>query len=142
MGQYNTPNTPDPGGINGFAARAAGRIYVGVGECPRLHLHVIAYILGSFMRMLAVLKAAEPWSPTSLREKLIKIGARSSPRPLRHLPAGRRRGVAADVQGYPDAHRPVAGAARTSVRGAGIGCDRRQRQRCALTKAKRRVSAP
>jgi hypothetical protein len=78
MGQYNTPNTPDPGGINGFAARAAGRIYVGVGECPRLHLHALAYILGSFMRMLAVLKAAEPWSPTSLREKLIKIGARSS----------------------------------------------------------------
>src|ERR1700694_4163754 len=47
--------------------------------------------------------------------------------------------VAADVQGYPDAHRPAAGAAGSSVRGAGIECDRQQRQRCASTKAKQRV---
>ena len=39
-------------------------------------LHVLAYNLGNFMRTLALPKAAEPWSLTSLREKLIKIGAK------------------------------------------------------------------
>jgi hypothetical protein len=42
----------------------------------RLQLHALAYNLGNFMRTLAILKAAEPWSLTSLREKLIKIGAK------------------------------------------------------------------
>jgi Transposase DDE domain group 1 len=32
--------------------------------------------LGNFMRTLAMPNAAEPWSLTSLREKLIKIGAK------------------------------------------------------------------
>jgi hypothetical protein len=40
-----------------------------------LQLHGLAYNLGNFMRTLAMPKAAEPWSLTSLREKLIKIGA-------------------------------------------------------------------
>jgi hypothetical protein len=42
----------------------------------RLQLHTLAYNLGNFMRTLAMPKAAEPWSLTSLREKLIKIGAK------------------------------------------------------------------
>jgi hypothetical protein len=42
----------------------------------RLQLHALAYNLGNFMRTLAMPKTAEPWSLTSLREKLIKIGAR------------------------------------------------------------------
>jgi len=42
----------------------------------RLQLHVLAYNLGNFLRTLAMPKAAEPWSLTSLREKLIKIGAK------------------------------------------------------------------
>jgi hypothetical protein len=42
----------------------------------RLQLHVLAYNLGNFVRTLALPKAAEPWSLTSLREKLIKIGAK------------------------------------------------------------------
>ena len=42
----------------------------------RLQLHVPAYNLGNFMRTLAMPKAAEPWSLTSLKEKLIKIGAK------------------------------------------------------------------
>jgi hypothetical protein len=41
-----------------------------------LQLHVLVYNLGNFMRTLAMPKAAEPWSLTSLREKLIKIGAK------------------------------------------------------------------
>jgi hypothetical protein len=39
----------------------------------RLQLHALAY---NFMRTLAMPKTAEPWSLTSLREKLIKIGAK------------------------------------------------------------------
>jgi hypothetical protein len=42
----------------------------------RLRLHALAYNLGNFMRTLALPKAAQPWSLTSLREKLIKIGAK------------------------------------------------------------------
>ena len=42
----------------------------------RLQLHALAYNLGNFMRTLAMPKSAEPWSLTSLREKLIKIGAK------------------------------------------------------------------
>ena len=42
----------------------------------RLQLHALAYNLGNFMLTLAMAKTAEPWSLTSLREKLIKIGAK------------------------------------------------------------------
>jgi hypothetical protein len=42
----------------------------------RLQLLSLAYNLGNFMRTLALPKAAEPWSLTSLREKLINIGAK------------------------------------------------------------------
>jgi Transposase DDE domain group 1 len=42
----------------------------------RLQFHLLAYNLGNFMRTLAMPKAAAPWSLTSLREKLIKIGAK------------------------------------------------------------------
>ncbi len=42
----------------------------------RLQLHVLAYNLANFMRTLALPEAAAQWSLTSLREKLIKIGAK------------------------------------------------------------------
>jgi hypothetical protein len=42
----------------------------------RLQLHC-AGLLGNFMRTLAMPKAPEPWSLTSLREKLINIGAKA-----------------------------------------------------------------
>jgi len=42
----------------------------------RLQLHALAYNIGNFMRTLAMPKTAESWSLTSLREKLIKIGAK------------------------------------------------------------------
>ena len=48
-----------------FAANAA-----------RLQLHALAYNLGNLMRTLAMPQTAQPWSLTSLREKLIKIGAK------------------------------------------------------------------
>jgi hypothetical protein len=42
----------------------------------RLQLHVLAYNLGNFMRTLAMPEPIREWSLTSLREKLIKIGAK------------------------------------------------------------------
>ena len=42
----------------------------------RLQLHALAYNLANFMRTLALPKEVEHWSLTTLREKLIKIGAK------------------------------------------------------------------
>ena len=84
----------------------------------RLQLHALAYNLGNFMRTLAMPKTAEPWSLTSLREKLIKIGAKvvSHGRYVTFQMAE----VAVPRQmfaGNPVADRPAAGAARTGMTG-------------------------
>jgi hypothetical protein len=51
---------------------------------------MLAYNLCNFMRTLALPKTTEPWSLTSLREKLIKIGAKVvSHGSLCHFPGGR-----------------------------------------------------
>jgi hypothetical protein len=42
----------------------------------RLQLHALAYNLGNFLRMLATPEPIKDWSLTSLREKLIKVGAK------------------------------------------------------------------
>ena len=42
----------------------------------RLHLHALAYNLGTFLRTLALPEGVERWSLTTLRERLIKIGAK------------------------------------------------------------------
>jgi hypothetical protein len=42
----------------------------------RMQLHALAYNLGDFQRTLATPEPIKDWSLTSLREKLIKIGAR------------------------------------------------------------------
>ena len=42
----------------------------------RLQLHALAYNLGNFLRTLALPKAVEHWSLTTLRNKLIKLGAK------------------------------------------------------------------
>ena len=42
----------------------------------RLQLHALAYNIGNFLRTLALPKEIEQWSLTTLREKLVKIGAR------------------------------------------------------------------
>jgi hypothetical protein len=49
-----------------------------VGRSPnavRLQLHALAYNLGNFLRTLATPEPIKDWSMTSLKEKLIKIGA-------------------------------------------------------------------
>ena len=42
----------------------------------RLQLHALAYNLGNFLRTIATPEPIKDWSLTSLREKLIKIGAK------------------------------------------------------------------
>jgi hypothetical protein len=42
----------------------------------RLQLHALAYNLGNFLRTLALPEAVKQWSLTTLKEKLIKIGAK------------------------------------------------------------------
>ncbi len=42
----------------------------------RLQRHALAYNLANFMRTLALPKEVENWSLTTLREKLVKIGAK------------------------------------------------------------------
>ncbi len=42
----------------------------------RLQLHALAYYLGNFLRTLALPMEVERWSLTTLRNKLIKIGAK------------------------------------------------------------------
>jgi hypothetical protein len=42
----------------------------------RLQLHALAYNLANFMRTFALPEEVEHWSLTTLREKLVKIGAR------------------------------------------------------------------
>ena len=84
----------------------------------RLQLHALAYNLGNFMRTLAMPKTAEPWSLTSLREKLIKIGAKvvSHGRYVTFQMAE----VAVPRQMFarnPVADRPAAGTARAGMTG-------------------------
>jgi hypothetical protein len=42
----------------------------------RLQIHALAYNLGNFLRTLATPEPIKDWSLTSLKEKLIKIGAK------------------------------------------------------------------
>ncbi len=42
----------------------------------RLQLHALAYNLANFLRTLALPEQVERWSLTSLREKVVKIGAK------------------------------------------------------------------
>ena len=43
---------------------------------PRLQLHALAYNLGNFLRTLAMPEPIKDWSLTTLKHKLIKIGAK------------------------------------------------------------------
>lgn len=45
----------------------------------RLQLFALAYNLGNFLRRLALPRSVKHWSLTTLREKLVKIGAKVVP---------------------------------------------------------------
>jgi hypothetical protein len=86
-------------------------------------------------------KTAELWSLSSLREKLIKIAAKI----VRH---GRyvtfqmvEVGVSPQMFArHPVADRSAAGTTCANMRGKGIECGRRRRQRCALISPNQRAS--
>jgi hypothetical protein len=86
------------------------------GNAVRLQLHALAYNFGNFMRTLAVPRTAEPWSLTSLREKLINIGAKAVSRG-RYVTFQMAEVAVAetDVPGNPVADRAVAGTARAGM---------------------------
>jgi hypothetical protein len=94
----------------------------------RLQLHALAYNLGNFMQTLATPKTAEAWSLISLREKLIKIGARvvSHGRYVTFVPDVGGRCVPSDVQRNHVADRPAAGRRpRQHDGGCVVRCDGR-----------------
>jgi hypothetical protein len=96
-----------------------------VANAVRLQLHALTYNLGNFMRTPAMPKTAEPWSLTSLREKLIRIGAKVASHG-RHV-IFQMGEVAVPRQIFSRnsvARRPTAGATRTSMREAVVRCDR------------------
>ena len=45
-------------------------------NAARLQLHALAYNLGNFLRTLALPAEMESWSLTTIREKVVKIGAK------------------------------------------------------------------
>jgi hypothetical protein len=67
-----------PRGGSRFDAEAQTRLSCRsfAADAVRLQLHALAYKLGNFIRTLAMPKTAKPWSLTSPRENLIKIGAK------------------------------------------------------------------
>jgi hypothetical protein len=46
------------------------------GQSVRLQLFALAYNLGNFLRRLALPHSVKHWTLTTLREKLVKIGAK------------------------------------------------------------------
>jgi hypothetical protein len=74
----------------------------------RLQLHALAYNLGNFLRTLATPEPIKDWSLTSLKEKLIKIGAKVVSHGRYVIPDGRGRHRTANVPGD-FAHRGATG---------------------------------
>ena len=67
-----------------------------------LQLHVLAYNMGKFLRRRAAPSNVRQWPLTTLRDKLIKIGAKVVHRsPIRHVSTGRGRGAASVGSGDP-----------------------------------------
>ena len=74
-------------------------------------------------------KAVEPWSLTSLHEKLIKIDVKVFSRGRYVTFQIAEVAVAADVRGNPVADCPAASTATAGVR-RGVKCDGRRQQKC------------
>jgi hypothetical protein len=75
----------------------------------RLQLFALAYNLGNFSRQLALPRPVRTWTLTTLREKLIKIGAKVVRHEGRHVPAGGGGGAPGVVRGDSGADRSTAG---------------------------------
>ncbi len=74
----------------------------------RLQLHALGYNLANFLRTLALPDGIEKWSLTSLREKLVKIGAKLvAHRALQDLPNGGDRRATRSVSPHSANNRPA-----------------------------------
>ena len=64
--------------LDGYRIRGSARLSCRTfaANAVRLQLHALAYNLGNFLRTLATPEPIKDWSLTSLRERLIKIGAK------------------------------------------------------------------
>jgi hypothetical protein len=92
-------------------------------------------------RTLAKPKTAQPWSPTSQRERLIKIGAKVvSHRRHGPVPDGQGRDAATVVRRDLVADRPAARSARAGMSDAGASCGKRRQERCASVGSKSALS--
>ena len=82
----------------------------------RLQLHALAYNLGNFLRTLGTPEPIKDWSLTSLKDKLIKIGAKvvSHGRYVAFQMADRH--SKKSLRRHPAAHRGTAAAARCGAR--------------------------
>ena len=89
----------------------------------RLQLFALAYNLGNFLRQLALPRSVQTWTQTTLREKLIKIGAKVVRHEGRHVPVGRGGRAPGVVRGDPGADRSAASGAepRMNVRFGRVG---------------------
>jgi len=74
LGCLGAPVKPQRGGGKVKGARVSCRSFAA--NAVRLQLHALAYNLGNFLRTLATPEPIKDWSLTSLKEKLIKIGAK------------------------------------------------------------------
>src|SRR5207249_53982 len=82
----------------------------------RLQLHALAYNLANFLRTLALPGEVERWSLTTLREKVVKIGAKVVAHGrLPRVPDGRGRGAPRAVRPHPRPDREAAPAGPGSM---------------------------
>ena len=71
------PSDEPPGFVvaSGELDECGSQLFDGA-NAVRLQLHALAYNLGNFLRTLATPEPIKDWSLTSLKQKLIKIGAK------------------------------------------------------------------
>jgi hypothetical protein len=130
---------PRPPGHLRPARRMWTRAFAANAVC--LQLHALAYIPATFMRTLAMPKTAEVVVADQPAGEVdqVRCGGRER-RPLRHLPNGGGRGIAADVSGHLVAHRTAAGPVRRHEQE--IGSDATTTAEVRPTRAEQHVSAP
>jgi hypothetical protein len=114
----------------------------------RLQLHALAYNLGNFMRTLTLPEEVEQWSLTTLRDKLVKIGARIVRHGRYRVPAGRGGGAASAVRRDPAPDRPAQAKAPPDMSEASkvssnpTGEVRPRSHKCAPNQARSRLALP
>jgi hypothetical protein len=71
-----TSSTSRKPGPEGTVTATSAAVLPFAANAVRLQLHALAYNLANFLRTIATPEAIKYWSLTSLRERLIKTGAR------------------------------------------------------------------